>query len=83
MVTINQTVDFAVKQTEEAIHRIIKEVYAEEINKAKLDLINEFKDIIRECIKKGLAVELIDIEAIPHLMVKHKLYNKLVNEAKE
>ena len=35
MVTINQTVDFAVKQTEEAIHRIIKEVYAEEINKAK------------------------------------------------
>ena len=63
------------KELNEFVGRLtltVKE-HEETVRKAKEDLVEEFRDLVRECIKKGLATEMIDFEAIPKIVKKHNL----------
>ena len=51
----------------------LEEFKIEAVRKAKEDLVEEFRDLVRECIEKGLATEMIDLEAIPKIVKKHNL----------
>jgi len=47
--------------------------HGELVRKAREDLVQEFMLLVKECIQKGLATEMIELDAIPTLVKRHNL----------